>query len=788
MTQVRQGFLLTRHWNDTPAGTQIEFWLATDEGPLLARLPVQQAVAFIPAQQEARARTLLQQEKRWQLKPLAMQDFHHQPLLGLYCPQYRQLLRLEKLLREGGVQVYEADIRPTERFLMERFITAPVWFSGNAVSDSLLTDARMKPNPDYRPTLKLVSLDIETTRHGELYCIGLEGCGQRQVYMLGPPNGTPAEHEDFTLEYVASRPLLLEKLNTWMQQHDPDAIIGWNLVQFDLRVLQKHAERYNIPLKLGRNGQALEWREHGFKQGHFFASATGRLIIDGIEALKSATWNFASFSLEFVAQSLLGEGKAIDTPYQRMDEIDRRFAEDKPALARYNLQDCELVTRIFDKTELLPFLLERASVTGLAADRSGGSVAAFSHLYLPRMHRMGYVAPNLGDVALEASPGGFVMDSRPGLYDSVLVLDYKSLYPSIIRTFLIDPVGLAVGTQNPDAQHAVSGFRGAWFSREQHCLPAIVEQIWQGREAAKRTNNKPLSQALKIIMNAFYGVLGATGCRFFDPRLASSITLRGHEIMRKTRELIEEQGYQVIYGDTDSTFVWLKHAHSEEEAAKIGNALVQHVNQWWKQHLQDTQQLTSALELEFETHFRRFLMPTIRGAEQGSKKRYAGMIDTPQGEKMVFKGLETVRTDWTPLAQQFQQQLYLLIFQQQPYQDWLRDYVDRTLNGDFDDLLIYRKRLRRRLDDYQRNVPPHARAAKIADDYNRQQGRPLQYQNGGWISYVMTVNGPEPLETRHSPLDYQFYVERQLQPVADAILPFLHDDFATLVTGQMGLF
>ncbi|WP_409311234.1 DNA polymerase II [Pectobacterium sp. B1J-3] len=788
MEQTRQGFLLTRHWRDTPAGIQVEFWLATDDGPMLARLPPQQAVAFIPMSQEALARSLLSQDKHWQLRPLALQDFHHHALLGLYCPQYRQLLRLEKQLREGGVQIYEADIRPTDRFLMERFITAPVWFNGETTSPNLLTQVRMKPNPDYRPSLKLVSLDIETNRHGELYCIGLEGCGQRQVYMLGPANGTPPHSDDFTLEYVASRPQLLEKLNHWIQRYDPDAIIGWNLVQFDLRVLQKHAERYRIPLRLGRHGSEIEWREHGFKQGHFFASAAGRLIIDGIEALKSATWNFASFSLEFVAQALLGEGKAIDTPYQRMDEIDRRFAEDKPALARYNLQDCELVTRIFAKTELLPFLLERASVTGLAADRNGGSVAAFSHLYLPRMHRAGYVAPNLGEIAMEGSPGGFVMDSRPGLYDSVLVLDYKSLYPSIIRTFLIDPVGLAVGMAHPDEKHAVEGFRGAWFSRDSHCLPAIVDQIWQGRETAKRDNNKPLSQALKIIMNAFYGVLGATGCRFFDPRLASSITLRGHEIMRKTRELIEQQGYEVIYGDTDSTFVWLKRAHQEEEASRIGKALVKHVNLWWQQHLQHTQQLTSALELEFETHFCRFLMPTIRGAEQGSKKRYAGMIATPQGEKMVFKGLETVRTDWTPLAQRFQQQLYLRIFQQKPYQMWLREYVSQTLNGEFDDQLVYRKRLRRRLEDYQRNIPPHVRAAKIADDYNRQQGRPLQYQNGGWISYVITINGPEPLETQHSPLDYQHYVERQLQPVADAILPFLHDDFTTLVTGQMGLF
>ncbi|WP_025475257.1 DNA polymerase II, partial [Yersinia pestis] len=732
---------------------------------------------------------VLRAERHWQLRPLALTDFHQRPVLGLYCTQHRQLIRLEKRLRESGVNVYEGDIRPPERFLMERFITAPVWFSGQENDHGPLLNTQLKPADDYRPTLKLVSLDIETSEHGELYCIGLEGCGQRQVYMLGPPNGeTTGTPLDFNLEYVASRPLLLEKLNQWLAVHDPDAIIGWNLVQFDLRVLQKHADRYQIPLRFGRGGNLLEWREHGFKQGHFFASAAGRLIIDGIEALKSATWNFPSFSLESVSQTLLGEGKASDSPYQRMDEINQRFAHDKPALARYNLKDCELVTRIFAKTELLSFLLERSTVTGLAADRSGGSVAAFTHLYLPRMHRIGYVAPNLGELPEEHSPGGFVMDSQPGLYDSVLVLDYKSLYPSIIRTFLIDPVGLVAGMQQPDIQHSVPGFRGAWFSREKHCLPAIVNQIWQGREAAKRQQNKPLSQALKIIMNAFYGVLGSSGCRFFDPRLASSITLRGHEIMRQTRELIEAQGYQVIYGDTDSTFVWLKSAHNDEQATRIGNELVQLVNQWWQNHIQQNFNLPCALELEFEIHYRRFLMPTIRGAEQGSKKRYAGLISTPTGDQMVYKGLETVRTDWTPLAQQFQRELYLRIFQQQPYQDYVRDYVARTLNGELDEQLVYRKRLRRRLDDYQRNVPPHARAARLADEFNRKLGRPLQYQNGGWISYVMTTAGPEPLETRQSPIDYDHYLTRQLQPVADAILPFTQDDFTTLITGQMGLF
>ncbi|MBS7846181.1 DNA polymerase II [Pseudomonas fluorescens] len=783
---LQQGFVLTRHWRDTPAGTEVSFWLATDHGPRCIRLPVQTSVMFIPEAHRKPLDWLLKGERDIELRPLQLCDFHHRPVLGLYTRQHRQAMDLEKRLRAAGVDVYEGDVRPPERYMMERFITAPVWFGGVADADGTLLDAQMKPAPDYRPPLKLVSLDIETTAQGDLYSIALEGCGERQVYMLGPPNKTDAV--DFKLDYCDTRAQLLERLNQWLALHDPDAIIGWNVVQFDLRVLHEHAQRLGVPLLLGRGGEPMAWREHG-SRNHYFAAAAGRLIIDGIEALRSATWSFESFSLENVAQTLLGEGKDISTPYQRMDEINRMFAEDKPALARYNLKDCELVTRIFAKTELLKFLLERASVTGLPADRNGGSVAAFTHLYMPLMHRQGFVAPNLGDKPPEASPGGFVMDSRPGLYESVLVLDYKSLYPSIIRSFLIDPVGLIEGLRHPDDSTSVEGFRGARFSRTRHCLPSIVARVSEGREEAKREHNAPLSQALKIIMNAFYGVLGSSGCRFFDTRLASSITMRGHQIMRQTRELVEAQGYEVIYGDTDSTFVWLGAAHTQEDASRIGHALVQHVNAWWREHLRTAYGLQSALELQYETHFTRFLMPTIRGAEEGSKKRYAGLVVRSDGsEEMVYKGLETVRSDWSPLARQFQQELYQRIFHRQPHQDYIRDYVRRTLSGEFDELLIYRKRLRRQLDDYERNVPPHVRAARLADEYNDRLGRPRQYQRGGGISYVISVNGPEPLEVRQAPIDYDHYVTRQLQPVADAILPFVNDDFGTLVGGQMGLF
>jgi DNA polymerase-2 len=472
-----------------------------------------------------------------------------------------------------------------------------------------------------------------------------------------------------------------------------------------------------------------------------------------------------------------------------MAEIERRYQHDKPALATYNIKDCELVLRIFEKAKLLQFVMERAHTTGLQADHFGGSIAAFSHHYLPRMHRLGYVAPNVGEIPSKAFPGGYVMDSKPGFYDSVVVLDYKSLYPSIIRTFLVDPVGFIEGSNSGDPAAVVKGPKGTVFSRERHCLPEIVTTLWRARDEAKRLKNEPLSQALKLLMNSFAGVLGAADCRFFDPRLVSAVTLRGHEMMKLTREFVTKRGYEVIYGDTDSIFIWLRRTHANEEAHAVAAGLVKDINDWWTRDLREQQGLENFLEIEFDTHYRKFFMPTIRGSDVGSKKRYAGLsVDAAGKEEMVYRGLEMARSDWTPLARQFQEGLLSRIFHGEPYREFVAAYAQATLAGDKDDLLIYRKRLRHRLDAYLVNVPPQVRAARIADEYNERVKRPRQYQNGGWIRYVMTRNGPEPMETRHSRIDYEHYLSRQLQPIADAILQPMGESFAALTTSQRGLF
>mgnify|MGYP001817491922 CR=1 FL=1 len=189
------------------------------------------------------------------------------------------------------------------------------------------------------------------------------------------------------------------------------------------------------------------------------------------------------------------------------------------------------------------------------------------------------------------------------------------------------------------------------------------------------------------------------------------------------------------------------------------------------------------LELEFETHFKRFLMPTVRGSDKGSKKRYAGIVSSEQGDHLVFKGLENVRTDWTRLAREFQEELYRRVFLQEPFEDYVSELTAEVLDGRHDDALVYRKRLRRRLDEYQRNVPPHVQAARLYEQ--RGLAPPTR---GAWVEYVITSAGAEPAARPVASLDYQHYVDRQLEPVANGILGFVGTSFAQLAGKQIDLF
>jgi DNA polymerase-2 len=185
----------------------------------------------------------------------------------------------------------------------------------------------------------------------------------------------------------------------------------------------------------------------------------------------------------------------------------------------------------------------------------------------------------------------------------------------------------------------------------------------------------------------------------------------------------------------------------------------------------------SFLELEFEKLYRRFFLPEVRGGEVGSKKRYAGLLAAEAGEEQVeFVGLEAVRRDWSAVSKRFQRELLDLVFHDQRVEAFVVDFLRRLRAGEFDDLLVYKKAIRKSLDAYTQTTPPHVKAA-----------RKLGSRAGRIIAYVMTSAGPEPAgETTAAP-DYEHYIEHQIRPVADAVLRFLGLEFEDIAGTQRQL-
>lgn len=834
-----EGFLLTRQWVESESAQDLVFWISTASGPAQIVIEEVESVFFIQDALLSEALKCLGSAVSFRYAGVNLKDFKNQAVIAFYFKSQKLLYIARSSLKNKGIYPLESDLRPTDRYLMERFITGSVSLDAESLASPANAGSPLYRNPvlrpgHYRPDLKVLSLDIETSYiDNTLYSIALATHDIEKVFMLGeepsaneepsaggepsagekpsasgqpsakgqPQPKTGKEHlaEEnqpitYDLQFLKTESEVIKAFLASVEEIDPDILIGWSVVNFDLSFLQSKCEQLGIDFNLGRHSKSVRWRaakktfsssDTSFPERRY-ALVPGRAVLDGIEMLRSATYSFESYSLENVSRQLLGRGKLIEQVDGREDEINDLFARDKKQLAAYNLEDCRLVLDIFDKTDLVNFALERTSLTGLDLDRAGGSVAAFDYLYLPRLHRHGRVAPIVEGENGGVSPGGYVLDSVPGLYEHVIVLDFKSLYPSIIRTFNVDPLAMIESSGDNDN---IPGFKGASFSRAAFILPTIIEELWSARDQAKQSADTALSHAIKIIMNSFYGVLGTPGCRFYDARLVSSITMRGHEILQKTRDLIQQFGYRVIYGDTDSLFVLLSDVSLKSEADLMGDKLVDHLNNWWTNYLVSTYAIKSCLELEYENYFEKFLMPTVRGSKKGSKKRYAGMVRNIEGEpEMVFKGLETVRSDWTPLARNFQKRLYLLVFTQQPFEGYILEIVKDVISGEKDEELLLRRRLRRPLAAYKKNVPPHARAAKIIEKERRQKGLPPLYERGGWVEYLMTLNGPEPKDYSTSAIDYQFYIDKQLMPVADAIISFKHRSFAQIIDKQIELF
>lgn len=698
------------------------------------------------------------------------------PAEKVYFKSLKQKKEFKEQLDSEQITTYEFDIRPIDRFLMDLGIYGSVKIIGESItrnSKLFLKNPIISPQ-EYYPKVSVFSFDIETAKDGRILSIAYhaknyKGEEDRRVYLLSNQN---IQSEEFEIINCPNEINLIQSFKRKILELDPDIIIGWNVIGFDLKYIFDRAEKFKIDFNISRDEFDAKMFQNA--RGEWTVDISGRVVIDGPRTLKMNFFNFESFKLNEVAKVLLGETKDIDEDevFDKWGEIERRYKEDQVALCRYNLKDTELVSRIFDKTHLIDLLLNRSIISGMLLEKVGGSTAAFDHFFLPRLHDYGYCAPNVVDVEWDKeAKGGFVLNPKIGIHENVAVLDFKSLYPTVIRTFGIDPLSRL--ESNEDFIKTPVGIK---FSREKHILPNKISELLDRRAKAKLDKNENLSMAVKILMNSFYGVMGSSGCRFYHHELPDAITGTGQWVLKTTIQFLESLGHEILYGDTDSIFVKLNSNQNLDSNAK---ELVSKVNVFLKETILRDYQLNSFLEIQQDKIFKKLILTPTRQNDEGAKKRYAGLLMGAE-EKIVLTGMEFVRSDWSKLAKNFQYELVRRIFNDEDLKDYILSFIKDLEAGKFDQDLVLRKRLTKPIEEYVKSIPPHVKALRILFD----KLGIIKKQ----AEYVMTLRGPMPIELSPKDFDYNYYVEKQIAPIANSLLPLVDMDFDSLRNNQLSLF
>jgi DNA polymerase-2 len=671
---------------------------------------------FVPKQQEA----ALAGERDIRVAATELRDLRGREVVRVTARIPSAVPHIRNRLLEAGCEVLEADIRFAYRYLIDRGIRGAIAIDGphEVLEEGLLRFRNPEIHPSRsRPALRALSIDLETSPDASrIFSAALVGCGVEEVHLVSnEPVAGAVDHPD--------ERLFLAGVMARIREIDPDVVVGWNVIDFDLRVLARRCQSLRLACRLGRiEGEIRFQRETSFtRQGR--AEIPGRMVLDGIPLVRDAI-RLQDYRLETAARCLLGRGKRIDAELpDAAAEIERMYREEPQALVEYNLEDARLVLEI----------------------------------YIPELTKRGVVAPSVDEERKsEMVRGGALLEPKPGLYANVAVFDFKSLYPSLIRTFNLDPLANARA-----GEAAIEAPNGARFSRSEAILPEVIREFTERRDRAKERGDHKADQAIKIMMNALFGVLGAASCRFFNPEIANAITSFGQQTLHWMREAFEEEGVRVLYGDTDSVFVQL-HGDEPVEAEMLRDRVESCISE----RIRRGYRVEPQLQLELERIFARLLLPRVRGGRSGSKKRYAGWVDGG----LVIVGLESVRRDWPQIAHRLQEGMLERLFTEREVLPFVKQLVEQMRAGELDDELVYVKRIRKgSLERYTATTPPHIRAA-----------RKVAGAVGPVVHYVITREGPEPiLPGRPLPagIDRRHYVERVLRPVADGILSEIGQSF-----------
>jgi DNA polymerase I len=534
---------------------------------------------------------------------------------------------------EGVRDIFEHDILFVRRYLIDRGLV-PLDYVMAKTDDSFVKDIQSTGESEEK--LRTMAFDIETYNPkgaprptmDPIIMISLaSNTGVRKLLTYKGSKGP-----DY-LEILPDEKAILERFIELVKEENIDILTGYNSDQFDLPYIMDRAKVLGLTFSLGRNDAQPKIRKG---RGLTEAVVSGRPHMD-LYPIVRRNVKLSSYVLENVVRDVLGVEKekiASELMWQYWD----KGGEELLSFMEYSMEDADVTLQLAEK--FLPLYFELSKIVGLPthdiARMTAGQLVEW--LLIREAFVKNELVPNKGGGKEylarmgDTYAGGYVMEPQKGIVENIVVFDFRSLYPSIIVTHNIDPTTLKPGR----GENSPPEIDYHFTTEKEGFIPSVLKRILERRLEAKRRMKGAkdavekrmldVSQnALKIIANSFYGYMGYPRARWYKKECAESVTSFARMYTKKVMGIAEkEYGFKVVYGDTDSLFVVVP----PEKKAKAME-FMEDVNK----------RLPGTVELEYDGFYPRGIFIT--------KKRYA-LID--EKEKVVVKGLETVRRDWIKLS------------------------------------------------------------------------------------------------------------------------------------------
>jgi len=642
-------------------------------------------------------------------------------------------------------------------------------------------------------TTKAFGVSSFTPKVGSPVGASHEGYLDRKCFCVKQTNGT--ECESFETERE-----MLERLGRYLRELDPDIVTGWNIFGFDLEYL------YTRAVVTGAGPDAHMWgRLRGVPNElvvkHLASNALGsndlkmvpmigRYVFDMFQDIKREH-KLESYSLNNVSKEFLKDQK-IDMPVKEMFARFREGDADKLGeVADYCIKDTELPHRISEKLCLIQNLIEMAKATWVPLSylsERGQQIKVFSQL-ARKARELGFMIPTMYSKATsdDKYQGATVLDAQTGAYYApITALDFASLYPSIMRAHNLCYSSLVIDPRYGNVPGVVYEQYGPYRFAQgvPSLLPAILNELAAFRKKAKKlmaqSEGTPMEAvyngqqlAYKISMNSIYGFTGASKGMLPCVAIASTVTMRGRQMIEETKNYVEEHfpGAKVRYGDTDSVMV---------EFDVQGRKGQEAIDYSWEQGELASEQCSKLFKAPNDLELEKVYCPYFLY----SKKRYAAKMYEKKGDSVVFKkidvkGLQVVRRDTCMYVRGVLKHLLDLILNSEdprPAIEFARTSAKTLLKGKVDSKeLMMSKQLG---SDYKTRVPHVEVRDKI-----KKRSPGSEPQQGDRVAFLITkvpgllcdkAEDPSWVVDNKIPLDYVYYFEHQLvKPVCDLLEPLV---------------